>query len=63
MAPGELCCRTDTKLALVPALKQLVLTGGGRMPLFLVMNIHRIFRAKGLFSQVRVYNLPTYTES
>ena len=29
------------------------------MPLFLVMNIHRIFRAKGLFLQVRVYNLPS----
>ena len=32
-----LCYRTGTKLALVPGLKQPVLTGGGRMPLFLVV--------------------------
>jgi len=32
-----LCCRIGTKMALVLGLKQPVLTGGGRMPLFLAM--------------------------
>ena len=39
MAPGgTVCCRTGTKLALLPDLKQLVLLEGGRMVLFLVVN-------------------------
>jgi len=37
---GALCRRTGTKLALVPGLKQQVLTQGGRMTLFLVVYIH-----------------------
>ena len=39
MAPGVLCCRTGTKLILVPDLKQPVLNGGGRMTLFLVVEV------------------------
>ena len=38
MAPGALCCRTGTKLILVPDLKQPVLTQGERMTLFLILN-------------------------
>jgi len=34
---GALYYRTGTKLILLPGLKQLVLKGGGRMPLFVVV--------------------------